>query len=639
MIRGLSVVLLLVALGVISLFAFGGEGPRADFRYVNTSDIHTLDPARMSWMQDFRVALNIWEGLTTSDPESTLPREGAAHFPPAVSDDGLTYTFTIREDARWSNGDAVTAQDFIRGWRRAIEPGTASDYAFMFTDYIEGAEEYAKWRRSEVEVLTALWRARDGLGIDGGQVRALRRNRGFRETQRDLQQSDPNASTVPLSHEGNNRIRLDSLHDAHLKSHVALIEEEWAKVAVTARDARTLEVRLHRPCPFFLDLTASPVYLPIHESIEKMRESYAGTPVTAQGLVVYDPQWTKPNYRANGYEGLVTNGAYRLADWRFKRRARMTVNEFHRLRDALKCRTVDMLVFDDMSAALTAYEAGDVDFIPGVEVSYDHEIARLGRSGERPDFVPCPVLATFYLNFNCASDTVAGHANSFKDARVRKAFVLATDRRSLVEEVMQRGDRTASTFVPPGGIPAYDSPAGLGLDIEAGRALLAEAGFPGGAGMTPVELLHVATDQRLCQALARMWETNLGVKVNLRVQESKTFAAEKAARHFMVARGNWYADYLDPGTFLDCLISSNGNNDSGYASAEYDELMAAAHAARDQAERMRLLTRAERLVVEQDVPILPILHYVQTLAIRPGVQGLYPNARMRFSFRDLSVAP
>jgi len=639
MVRIITLCCLLAAMILVALTGIGGREPRADFRYVNTSDIHTLDPARMSWMQDFRVALNIWEGLTTSDPRTTEPREGAAYFPPAVSEDGLTYTFSIRADARWSNGDPVTAADFIRGWRRAIEPGSAGDYAFMFTDYIAGAEDYAVWRRGEVEVLTALWRARDGQGIDGTQVRALRRNRGFRQTQRDLQQSDPNASTVPLSHEGTSYIRVDSLHDAQLKVHAGELEAQFAKIRMIALDDRTLEVQLRRPCPFFLDLTASPAFLPCHASIERLRESYAGTPLTAQGLVVYDPQWTKPDYRARGYPGLITNGTFRLAEWRFKRRARMVANEFHHLAKTMHCRTVDMLVFDDMSAALTAYEAGDVDFIPGVEVSYDHEIARLGRSGARPDFVPCPVLATFFLNFNCGSSTIEGIVNPFHDARVRRAFTLATDRDSLVRDVMQRGDRVAATFVPPGGMPGYESPTGLPFDVSQAKSLLAEAGFPNGAGMPRVELLHVATDQRLCQALAHMWESNLGVKVELRVQESKTFAAERAEHRFMVARGNWYADYLDPGTFLDSLITANGNNDSGYSNPLYDQLMAAAHAASEHADRLSLLRQAEELMIQQDAPILPILHYVQTLAIQPRVQGLYPNSRMRFSFGGLSFQP
>ena len=57
--------------GAISMYGFGSTEPRADLTYVNPSGIHTLDPARMSWTQDFRVALNIWEGLTTTHPRTT----------------------------------------------------------------------------------------------------------------------------------------------------------------------------------------------------------------------------------------------------------------------------------------------------------------------------------------------------------------------------------------------------------------------------------------------------------------------------------------------------------------------------------------------------------------------------------------
>ena len=91
---------LLVGMGLlaacVSLFTLTEKGPRADFTYVNPSGIHTLDPARMSWTQDIRVALNIWEGLTTWDPKTLAPIEGAAVLPADISPDQLVYTFTLQ---------------------------------------------------------------------------------------------------------------------------------------------------------------------------------------------------------------------------------------------------------------------------------------------------------------------------------------------------------------------------------------------------------------------------------------------------------------------------------------------------------------------------------------------------------------
>ena len=353
--------------------------------------------------------------------------------------------------------------------------------------------------------------------------------------------------------------------------------------------------------------------------------------------MVYDPQWTKPTYDRNGYPGLVTNGPYRVADWRFKRRLRMEVNPYYREADAITCRTVDMLVYPDVNTALLAYEAGDLDFLPALEVPYDHEIARLARSGARPDFHLSITLATYFFNFNCASESVFGRPNPLRDPRVRRALTLATDRVSLVERVLQRGDRVAHSFVPPDAIPGYTPPAGLPYDPAQARDLLARAGYPDGANMPPLEILYVSTDERVCQSLARMWAEQLGVTVELRCKESKTFAEDKANQNYLSARGNWYADYNDPTTFLDCLLTGNGNNDSGYSNTAYDALLSEAAITTDPIARAKLLRQAEALAIEQDCPILPILHYATPIAIKPYVQGLEPNARLLFLFRHARV--
>jgi oligopeptide transport system substrate-binding protein len=175
------------------------------------------------------------------------------------------------------------------------------------------------------------------------------------------------------------------------------------------------------------------------------------------------------------------------------------------------------------------------------------------------------------------------------------------------------------------------------MDAGEARRLLARAGYPGAVGLPPIELLYTPRDALICQAVARMWETHLGVVVVLRAKESKTFGEDKANHRFMIARGNWYADYNDPTTFLNCLAAGNGNNDSGYAGPAYDDLLERAERAESPARRAALLRDAERIIVEQDLPILPILHYAAPIAIKPYVSGLHPNPRLLFFFRDVII--
>ncbi len=643
-----SKVLLVCAAGLSLLagaYALTSSEPRADFSYVNSYGIHTLDPARMSWTNDFRIALNIWEGLTSWDPRTMEPIGAAAEFPPEVSADGLTYTFTIRSDARWSNGDPVTPRDFVRGWRRGLEPGTATDYTFLIADNVVGAADYVSWRRDAVAALTTLSRLRDGWDVDADQARALSKQpylgevqTAFDEVRDPSEPLDPSTDGEPLARRLNDAdLDFERLYANAYAAHVAALDRKFAEVGIEASGDGTLTVRLANPCPFFLDLTGFPVFLPCHQSVDLLRLSAAGSPITEEGLVVYDPQWTKPDYRREGYPGLVTNGPYRLASWTFKRRARLTVNPHHRLASDITCRTVDMLVYENISASIMAYEAGDVEFLPGMNVPYEHEIARLAQTGERPDFHLCTVLATYFFNFNCADQTVQGRPNPFVDARVRRAFALAVDREAVVNNVLMRGDRVATSFVPPDSIPGYDPPDGLRHDDDEARRLIADAGFPNGTGLPAIELLYTPNDERVCQAVARMWEDTLGARVELRCKESKTFAEDKANRAYMIARANWYADYGDPTTFLDCLTTGNGNNDSGYANPAYDDLLTEARLTRDPAARAGLLRRAEAILVEQDLPILPMLHYVSPIAIKPYVKGVYPNPRLWFPFRFIEV--
>ncbi|MEC2054437.1 peptide ABC transporter substrate-binding protein [Peribacillus psychrosaccharolyticus] len=100
---------------------------------------YTLDPAFASDTTSYWVIDHLYEGLYSYDKNGKVVKGTASKVD--VSEDGKTYTFTIRDDAKWSNGDAVTANDFEYSWKRVLNPKTAAYDPSSFY-YIKGAEEY-----------------------------------------------------------------------------------------------------------------------------------------------------------------------------------------------------------------------------------------------------------------------------------------------------------------------------------------------------------------------------------------------------------------------------------------------------------------------------------------------------------------
>lgn len=97
------------------------------FHRGNGGEPATLDPHRSESDTSANILRDLFEGLTTENPAAeTIP--GAAESW-SISDDGLVYTFQLRDTARWSNGDPVVAEDFVAGFRRTVDPATASTYA------------------------------------------------------------------------------------------------------------------------------------------------------------------------------------------------------------------------------------------------------------------------------------------------------------------------------------------------------------------------------------------------------------------------------------------------------------------------------------------------------------------------------
>lgn len=552
--------------------------PKADFTFINRGDTTTLDLQRMSWMQDFRTARMLFEGLVRQDVFSwgyDIKPASAERW--EVSEDGLRYTFHLRAGAQWSNGKPVTAGDFLYAWRRALLPECGCDYISQF-QIIRGGKAFTDWRQEELNKFLL------------------------------LQVPDRAAAAADL-----------------WRRTIGKFDE---LVQVRAVNDLTLTVELEHPAPYFFDLLALPCFFPVYPPLIEAYESLDAR----TGQRSFDAGWTKP-------PALIGNGPFTLTVWRFKRDMRFEKNARYWNAAAINVSSIGIPSIEDGNAAVLAYRSGAVDFTTDVTADYraeiiaqkqqyyrDHraeydalraqgldllEIDRRLPPDPRADMHVFPAFGTYFYNFNCLPKLRDGRVNPFADAKVRRAFTMAVDRQAICDTVRRTGEQPSAVLVPPGTIDGYKSPKGLPFDPPAARRLLAEAGWPDPARFPPVELLYNkdAGHDKIAEAVARMWETNLGVPVRLDQREIKVFRENLKNADYMVSRAGWYADYGDPLTFLDISRTGDGNNDRKYSNPAFDALLDRADHERDRQKRLDILTEAERMIVEDELPVMPIFRY------------------------------
>lgn len=117
-----------------------GEKAVQEITALESSSIPSMDSVMAQDTVSFSTLNNVMEGLYRLDPDQNVV-PGIADGDPEVSEDGTVYTFKLK-DTKWSNGDPVTAQDFVYAWQRAIDPANASPYGpYMMEGKIKGASE------------------------------------------------------------------------------------------------------------------------------------------------------------------------------------------------------------------------------------------------------------------------------------------------------------------------------------------------------------------------------------------------------------------------------------------------------------------------------------------------------------------
>ncbi|KRQ86152.1 Oligopeptide-binding protein OppA precursor [Caloramator mitchellensis] len=524
----LIVLAVVLALGV-SLFAgcAKGGGAGQTIKYNLGAEPATIDPQLNSAVDGATVIVNTFDGLTRLDASDKPVAAMAEKW--EVSADGLTYKFFLRKDAKWTDGQPVKAQDFVYAWQRAVDPATASEYAYQ------------------------VWYVKNGQAISEGKM------------------------------------AVDQL-------------------GVKAIDDTTLEVTLEAPTAYFLSLTAFPTYMPVRKDV-----------------VEKDPQgWaTKP-------ETYVSNGPFKLKEWRPKDAIVLEKNPNWYNADKVKFSTIEMKMIEDQTSSLAAFKSGQLDYI---ESPPSAEIPNLLASGDAKIF---PYLGTYFYIFNLSPNAAKvdpAAAKAISDVRVRKAFALAIDRKAIVENVTKGGQLTATSFVP-NGIPDADGSDFKKKDyypaegnVEEAKKLLAEAGYPDGKGFPKITLMYNTSQghQAIAMAMQDMLKKNLGVEVELANQEWKVFQKTRNDKNYIFARHGWIADYVDPMTFLDMWITNGGQNNIGYSNPEYDKRIEAAKKEADPAKRMQLLHEAEDILMN-DMPLIPIYYYTNVACIKPYVKDVHKSA-------------
>jgi peptide/nickel transport system substrate-binding protein/oligopeptide transport system substrate-binding protein len=279
------------------------------------------------------------------------------------------------------------------------------------------------------------------------------------------------------------------------------------------------------------------------------------------------------------------------------------------------------------------YEGTFVEFLQG---NLEETILPSGKIDEvrtdpqykRYQRVRIPTFSLRYIGFNT-------RLAPFNDKRVRQAFNYAVDKEAIAREITRMGNLPATGALPPGmlgydpdplGVPSHEK--GSSSHLEKAKRLLAEAGYPEGAGFPVVQLWSAAKSEsaKLELAAYQRYLAELGVKVDIH------YAPDWPAYQKMLEQGKlpmfrlvWYADIPDPDNVLSPLLhSTSPTNRTFYRNPRVDQLLEQARKEVDEAQRIALYHEVERLVMD-DAPWIAQDHLVLNYLYQPYVQGVEVN--------------
>jgi oligopeptide transport system substrate-binding protein len=497
----------------------------------NATEPESLDPHLVRGQVEWTIVGGLFEALVEPDA-ATLEARPAAAERWEVSPDGLTYRFHLRPEGRWSDGTAVTAEDFVYSARRLLSPRLASAHPENNLFFVRGARAYQTGKSTD-----------------------------------------------------------------------------FASVGITAPDTRTVVFELERPTAFFLSALYS--FYPVQAAALEKHGAFddRGNP------------WAKPGT-------LIGNGAFTLKAWAFGQRIVLARNPAWRAAAEVTLNEIHFLPIESAQVEENAFRTGQLHLTATLPASRLETYA-----AEQPS--PLRQVDDRGIYFY----TVNVQRAPMNDRRVRQALALAVDRTQLAERVLRGGRRAATSFTPVG-LGGYTARASTRFDPERARTLLAEAGYPEGRGIPPIEVLFDSREYHrvIAEAVQQMWREQLGVEVTLRNEETQVLIASKNRMDFHLARGSWNAiTYQDPFYFLGAWTTGALFNEAGWSNPEFDRLIEATWTA-DAAARDAAFQRAEEIFLDE-VPAIPLFFSTQLYLASPHVTGLLEKPFADRRLHLLGVTP
>ena len=635
----------------------------------NSGEPKGLDPHLVSGVLESNIIRALFEGLCVEDPDkdsSSLP--GVAKNWTA-NEDSTEWIFELNPEAKWSDGVPVTANDFVFSYRRLLspDPDWPAEYAEMLY-FLKNGEAYhrshfgnilcgndpdfpVKWKilkesnfKGDPKLKLSNFVGKTFSDLDERDLKKfasyLSEGQQVDLTQLSATKVEPEKLTEVEKRIFFNSKGIDNLNKSNLKllkqntsilnwadqvpeevrqlvlqriikHHEAGKPNLWdkAEVGVTALDDFTLKINLRGPIPFLPEITKHYTWYPVPKHV-----------ILKHGKIntAYQSPWTR-------VENIVSNGAFKLKTWRTNHFLEIERNNHYWDRDnvyldgvrylPIKNYYTETRMFGDEQLHLTYTVPSEL--IPMAKEKYPAQLRQE------------PYVGVRFLRVNNRKEPL-------NDPKVRRAFALSIDQKSICEEILQGGQTPASGIVPPFG--NYKPPGVIHFDPEKAKILLAESGYESTSSFPEISLLTTNSDSGLreAEALQAMWQKHLGIKVRIMQREWTTYLQKQYDADYDICVAGWIGDYLDPTTFLEMWITDGGNNNTGWGSTEFEDLLNKAENTTDVATRMEILSQAEQTILN-DTPVLPIYWYTTNYLIRPEVKGWNPLLLNNHPFKSVKI--